>query len=149
MPKSILYILLIILGAVTFAVASTWWNGKTEQTYVAVNKSDPVKVLDSIRTVLKGKIKINELNIDSLPFKPDTVPGDINKDGILDKQDFSTLMEIVLYSQYADMNNDGRIDVNDVEYLKEYVWGRGPYPKAPTFPYQLIGPGLALDTTKK
>lgn len=149
MSKSALYFILMFLGAITFAAATTWWNQTLGQDSVTINKSDPVKVLDSMRTILKGKIKITELSVDSLPFKLDTIPGDVNKDGILDVRDFAAIMQVVLYSQYADMNNDGSIDVNDIAYLKEYVFERGPYPKAPFFSYRLVGKGLPVDTTKK
>lgn len=71
-----------------------------------------------------------ELDLSAYSPKPDTKPGDVNNDGIVDISDVNILLNIILsydsaddYDGRADITKDGVVDVSDVNEVINIILG--------------------------
>ena len=73
---------------------------------------------------LEVSISDNSSSLQSIQFAVNSMPGDINNDGILNVLDVIQVVNIVLaneYNQVADFNSDGTIDILDVIQLVNII----------------------------
>lgn len=56
------------------------------------------------------------------------VPGDVNRDGAVTVSDIVAINYLMKWSYLADVNADNRINIDDANYLYEYVMQNGDAP---------------------
>ena len=133
MPRTTTLILGFAAIALIALCANTFYTHTTkapEVSYfgqVIVPEIPPTLLLKFSRNILtQHKITIPTIAIDSTIQS--SIPGDVNHSGALEVVDFAIMIEVIMYSQYCDMNKDGKIDTLDIKYLEDYVWNKGPVP---------------------